>query len=52
MPFGGYFVGLKNLGDGSWQVNFMDHLLGYIDSEAGKLQIPANPFLKDRLAFA
>jgi hypothetical protein len=24
----------------------MEHLLGYVDGETGKLQIPANPFLR------
>jgi transposase InsO family protein len=48
IPFGGYGVGLKSLGDGTWQVNFMDYLLGYIDGQTRKLQIPANPFLKER----
>jgi transposase InsO family protein len=49
IPFGGYNVGLKNLGDGTWQVNFMSHLLGYFDLDSKKIQIPANPFLKERL---
>lgn len=48
IPFGGYNVGLKSMGDGSWQVSFMQYLLGYIDGTARKLQIPANPFLKER----
>jgi transposase InsO family protein len=47
VPFAGYNVGLKSMGDGAWQVNFMSHLLGYIDDNSRKLQIPANPFLKE-----
>jgi hypothetical protein len=49
IPFAGYNVGLKNIGDGVWQVDFMHYLLGYFDFESQKIKIPLNPFLKERL---
>lgn len=48
VPFSGHNVGLKEVDDGIWQVNFMHHLLGYFDLETQTIQIPTNPFLKDR----
>jgi hypothetical protein len=49
MPFAGYNVGLKKIGDEMWQINFMDYLLGYFDMENQKIQIPVNPFLSERM---
>lgn len=49
VPFAGYNVGLKRMADEIWQIDFMDYLLGYFDIEHQKIEIPANPFLQDRL---
>jgi hypothetical protein len=40
----GQAVGIKEVEDGIWLVNFMDYDLGYIDLEKKTLQPLENPF--------
>jgi hypothetical protein len=47
-PFGYENLGVKQVDEGVWQVQFMDHVLGFFDEEHQKIQIVENPFLPNR----
>lgn len=49
IPFGGQNVGLTEIEQGIWKVTFMDFEMGFFDLETQKIQIPTNPFLKNRI---
>ena len=46
LPFAGERLGIKEIDEGLWQVDFMHYTLGVFDKEIGKLQTSKNPFLE------
>lgn len=49
-PFAQQRVGLTQVDDGIWQVNFMNYTLGFFDLEEHRLKISHNPFFSERLS--
>jgi hypothetical protein len=42
--FAGHFVGIREIADKIWLVNFLDFALGYFDEAAARVEPGANPF--------
>ena len=43
--FIGEMVGIRNVDEDIWRVNFMDYEMGFFNLKDHKLEIAANPFL-------
>lgn len=47
--FAGQFVGIREVEDQVWLISFLEHDLGFFDTEKGRVDPGPNPFVPDRL---